>query len=144
MQFALCFDEDTIGALMDYDMVSVRDAVTLEAGLPYLRSWGQLHATGTRKLIFKELGVAGLNGLIWSSVMELDRLSALQKYFSGPGNYQRDDLKLIRWRQWWAYSSRCFWRRARDPAVGSSALITVITDRGGLFIFLGLATLFLL
>ena len=32
----------------------------------------------------------------------------------------------------------------RDPAMGSSVLITAITDSGGFFIFLGLATLFLL
>lgn len=32
----------------------------------------------------------------------------------------------------------------KDPAVGSSVMITAITDTGGFFIFLGLATLFLL
>jgi magnesium transporter len=32
----------------------------------------------------------------------------------------------------------------RDPARGSSVLITAITDSGGFFIFLGLATLFLI
>jgi magnesium transporter len=32
----------------------------------------------------------------------------------------------------------------RDPALGSSVLITATTDSGGFFIFLGLATLFLL
>jgi magnesium transporter len=32
----------------------------------------------------------------------------------------------------------------RDPAVGSSVLITAITDSGGFFIFLGLATLILM
>ena len=32
----------------------------------------------------------------------------------------------------------------RDPAVGSSVLITACTDSGGFFIFLGLATLFLM
>jgi magnesium transporter len=32
----------------------------------------------------------------------------------------------------------------RDPAQGSSVLITAITDSGGFFIFLGLATLFLI
>ena len=32
----------------------------------------------------------------------------------------------------------------RDPARGSSVMITAITDSGGFFIFLGLATLFLL
>ena len=31
----------------------------------------------------------------------------------------------------------------RDPALGASVMITAITDTGGFFIFLGLATLFL-
>jgi magnesium transporter len=31
----------------------------------------------------------------------------------------------------------------RDPAVGASVMITAVTDSGGFFIFLGLATLFL-
>jgi magnesium transporter len=34
-------------------------------------------------------------------------------------------------------------RFERDPAVGSSVLITACTDSGGFFIFLGLATIFL-
>jgi magnesium transporter len=32
----------------------------------------------------------------------------------------------------------------RDPAVGSSVLITAVTDSGGFLIFLGLATIFLM
>ncbi len=32
----------------------------------------------------------------------------------------------------------------RDPAIGSSVMITAVTDSGGFFIFLGLATIFLL
>jgi len=35
-------------------------------------------------------------------------------------------------------------RLGQDPALGSSVLITACTDSGGFFIFLGLATLFLL
>jgi len=35
-------------------------------------------------------------------------------------------------------------RLGRDPAMGSSVMITAVTDSGGFFIFLGLATLFLL
>ena len=35
-------------------------------------------------------------------------------------------------------------RFGRDPAAGSSVMITAVTDSGGFFIFLGLATLFLL
>jgi magnesium transporter len=35
-------------------------------------------------------------------------------------------------------------RFGKDPAVGSSVLITACTDSGGFFIFLGLASVFLL
>jgi len=35
-------------------------------------------------------------------------------------------------------------KMGRDPAVGSSVLITALTDSGGFMIFLGLATIFLL
>jgi len=35
-------------------------------------------------------------------------------------------------------------RLGKDPAVGSSVLITAMTDSGGFFIFLGLATIVLL
>ena len=35
-------------------------------------------------------------------------------------------------------------KSGRDPAVGSSVLITAMTDSGGFFIFLGLATLVLI
>ena len=35
-------------------------------------------------------------------------------------------------------------RFGKDPAVGSSVLITAVTDSGGFLIFLGLATLILL
>ena len=34
-------------------------------------------------------------------------------------------------------------RFGKDPALGSSVLITALTDSGGFFIFLGLAALFL-
>jgi magnesium transporter len=35
-------------------------------------------------------------------------------------------------------------RLGRDPAVGASVMLTAITDSGGFFIFLGLATIFLI
>jgi magnesium transporter len=35
-------------------------------------------------------------------------------------------------------------RLGRDPAIGSSVLLTFTTDSMGFFIFLGLATIFLL
>jgi len=35
-------------------------------------------------------------------------------------------------------------RLGRDPAMGASVMITAVTDSGGFFIFLGLATIFLM
>jgi magnesium transporter len=35
-------------------------------------------------------------------------------------------------------------RLGADPAIGGSVMVTALTDSGGFFIFLGLATLFLL
>ena len=35
-------------------------------------------------------------------------------------------------------------KMGRDPALGSSVLITAVTDSGGFLIFLGMATIFLL
>ncbi len=35
-------------------------------------------------------------------------------------------------------------RLGRDPAMGASVMITAMTESGGFFIFLGLATIFLL
>jgi len=42
LQSALAFPEDTVGALMDYDMVTIREDVTLEVTLRYLRRLGDL------------------------------------------------------------------------------------------------------
>ena len=35
-------------------------------------------------------------------------------------------------------------KMGRDPAMGASVMITAMTDSGGFFIFLGLATIFLI
>ena len=44
---------------------------------------------------------------------------------------------------WWPFAVLLL-RLGRDPAMGSSVMITAMTDSGGFFIFLGLATLFLM
>jgi len=105
---------------------------------------GQLSAESMRKLFAKEIGVALINGLMWGGLLGLVAwllyrnlplalvmtaamaLNLLLASIAGVGiPYARHKL-------------------GRDPALGSSVLITAITDSGGFFIFLGLATLFLL
>lgn len=42
LQSALAYDEETVGALMDFDMVMIRADITLEVVLRYLRRLGEL------------------------------------------------------------------------------------------------------
>jgi len=104
---------------------------------------GQLHGAYWAKLLAKEVGVALLNGAIWGSL-----LGAIAYAFYGNvalGGVMA--LAMILNLLLAAFMGVTIpWLRARfgrDPAVGSSVLITACTDSGGFFIFLGLATLFL-
>ena len=42
LRTAMSYPEDTVGALMDFDMVTVRDDVSLEVVLRYLRRFDEL------------------------------------------------------------------------------------------------------
>src|ERR687892_639982 len=104
---------------------------------------GQIHGGYWRKLLAKEVGVALLNGTIWGTL-----LGAIAYAFYGNvalGGVMA--LAMILNLLLAALMGVAIpWLRARfgrDPAVGSSVLITACTDSGGFFIFLGLATLFL-
>src|SRR5204863_114370 len=44
LQSALSYPEGTVGALMDFDVVSIRDDVTVEVALRYLRRYDELPA----------------------------------------------------------------------------------------------------
>ncbi|HKX38240.1 MAG TPA: magnesium transporter [Burkholderiales bacterium] len=104
---------------------------------------GQLHGAYWAKLLAKEVGVALLNGAIWGSL-----LGAIAYAFYGNvalGGVMA--LAMVLNLLLAAFMGVTIpWLRARfgrDPAVGSSVLINACTDSGGFFIFLGLATLFL-
>jgi len=104
---------------------------------------GQIGMDSARKLFIKEMTIALINGLVWGSVVGV---VAWLFYGNIPLSIvmmAAMTLNLLlaavagvliplgrRWLQ-------------RDPAVGSSVLITALTDSGGFFIFLGLATMFL-
>ncbi len=107
---------------------------------------GQVTAKNAPRVFAKEFGIAGLNGLVWGSVA---------------GAFA-----------WWLYSDTShgamlgftmmlaillnlllgaligivvplvLQKLGRDPAIGSSVLLTFSTDSMGFFLFLGLATLF--
>src|SRR5687767_5357111 len=104
---------------------------------------GQIQRPYWTKLLGKEIGVALLNGVVWGTL-----LGAMAYLFYGSvalGGVMALAM-LLNLMLAAAMGVAIPWMRARrgkDPAPGSSVLITAVTDAGGFFIFLGLATLFL-
>ncbi len=105
---------------------------------------GQISAYNMRPLITKELGVALLNGLLWGSVMGFIAYLLYGSYNLGLVMMIAMTLNLLLASVMGVIIPLFMTRFGRDPAVGSSVLITAMTDSGGFFIFLGLATIFLL
>ena len=104
---------------------------------------GQITATNARKLFAKEIGVSALNGVIWGSVVGLFAFLIYHSWQLGVVMTSAMVLNLLLAAVMGVTVPLVMQRLGRDPAVGSSVMITAITDSGGFFIFLGLATIFL-
>jgi magnesium transporter len=107
---------------------------------------GQVTDANAKRLILKELAIAGLNGLMWGSIAGL---AAWGLYHDTPQGIVLGGLMLLAMMLNLLVGALIgmavpltLQRIGRDPAMGSSVLLTFITDSMGFFIFLGLATLF--
>lgn len=105
---------------------------------------GQISNSQARRLLRKEQGVALVNGLIWGSVMGLLSYFLYRNLGIGLVMVAAMTLNLLLAATVGVLIPVLMQKSGRDPALGSSVLITAVTDSGGFFIFLGLATLFLL
>jgi magnesium transporter len=105
---------------------------------------GQVTPEHARKLIRKELTVALLNGLVWGGVMGVIAMLLYRQVSLGLVMVLAMTLNLMLAAVMGVLIPITMMRFGRDPAVGSSVMITAVTDSGGFFIFLGLATVFLL
>jgi len=105
---------------------------------------GQIQSGYWTKLIGKELGVATLNGVVWGSLLGAAAYLLYGKVALGGVMALAMLLTLLLAAGMGVAIPYLRARFGQDPAVGSSVLITACTDSGGFFIFLGLATLFLL
>ncbi|SDU17600.1 magnesium transporter [Halopseudomonas salegens] len=105
---------------------------------------GQVQVAHGKRLLKKEIGVALVNGLFWGFVLSL---IAYLLYGNAPLSIVLMSAMVLNMLLA-AMMGVCIpllrVRFGRDPALGSSVMITSITDSGGFFIFLGLATIFLL
>jgi len=104
---------------------------------------GQISAVNARKLFAKEIGVSALNGLIWGGVVGLFAFLIYHNWQLGAVMTGAMVLSLLLAAVMGVTVPLVLQKLGRDPALGSSVMITAITDSGGFFIFLGLATLFL-
>ena len=105
---------------------------------------GQVNFTNIQRLIYKELGVALLNGILWGSVLGVFAFILYENIYLGFVMTGAMILNLLLSAVMGVMIPLLLSKFGRDPAVGSSILITAMTDSGGFFIFLGLATLVLL
>ncbi|MGN6656960.1 MAG: magnesium transporter [Rhodanobacter sp.] len=104
----------------------------------------QISADSARRLWRKEMAVALLNGLVWGGVIGIVAWLLYDSASLGLVMTAAMTLNLLLAAFAGVGIPMCMTRFGRDPALGSSVLITAMTDSGGLVIFLGLATLFLL
>ncbi len=95
-------------------------------------------------LILREMGVALINGVVWGGLMGCITWWLYGDPALGGVMMLAMVLNLLMAALMGVLIPMLMIRLGRDPAVGSSVMITAITDTGGFFIFLGLATLFLL
>jgi len=104
----------------------------------------QVTFSNLRLLMFKEIGVALVNGILWGSVLGLFAYLLYGNILLGYVMTAAMILNLILSAIMGVMIPLVLNRLGKDPAVGSSVLITAMTDSGGFFIFLGLATVVLL
>jgi len=105
---------------------------------------GQVSFNNLQRLLKKELGVALLNGILWGGVVGIFAYLLYGNIKLGMVMTAAMILNLLLSAIMGVMIPLIMNRFGRDPAVGSSILITAMTDSGGFFIFLGLATIVLI
>lgn len=107
---------------------------------------GQVTGNNARRLMYKEIGVAVANGVVWGSIAGF---FAYLLYMDTPHGlllgivmFLAMVLNMLVGALVGLAVPVALRRLGRDPAIGGSVLLTFTTDSGGFFIFLGLATLF--
>ena len=105
---------------------------------------GQIASHNMQSLMKKELGVALMNGVFWGGILGLIAFALYGNYKLGMVMMSAMTLNLLLAAVMGVMIPLLMTKFGRDPAVGSSVLITAVTDSGGFFIFLGLATIFLI
>ncbi len=105
---------------------------------------GLINRDNAMRLLVKELGISLLNGAVWGGVMGVVTYLLYGNVGLGAVMALAMLLNLTVAALAGFLAPTLIDRLGRDPAFGTAVLITFITDSMGFFIFLGLATMFLL
>nr|MBP7661836.1 magnesium transporter [Burkholderiaceae bacterium] len=107
---------------------------------------GQVNASNARRLVAKELSIAALNGIVWGGIAGAFAWWLYNDTPQGVTLGLTMTLAMILNLLVGAMIAMAvplgLERLGRDPALGSSVLLTFTTDSMGFFIFLGLASIF--
>lgn len=104
----------------------------------------QVQPASATKLLAKEVGVSLVNGVVWGGLVGVLAFWLYGSAWLGVVMTGAMVLNLVLAAVMGVMIPLLMHRLGRDPAVGSSVMITAVTDSGGFFIFLGLASVFLL
>ena len=104
---------------------------------------GQINPANARQLLVKELAISMLNGLVWGGIAGGFAYLLYESVALGLVITGAMLLNLMLGALVGMLIPLTLQKLGRDPATGSSVLLTAITVSGGYFIFLGLATVFL-
>ena len=104
---------------------------------------GQVSPANAKRLLLKELGISVLNGVFWGGVLGLVAWLLYRNVALGGVMALAMLLNLVVAALAGIFIPLAMERFGRDPAIGSSVFLTFVTDSMGFFIFLGLATIFL-
>jgi magnesium transporter len=104
----------------------------------------QVSTGNTARLVRKELGVSLINGILWGGVIGGVAYYLYDSWSLGVVMTAAMTLNLLLAALMGVLIPMTLARLGRDPAMGASVMITAMTDSGGFFIFLGLASIFLL
>jgi magnesium transporter len=103
----------------------------------------QIDGRNARYLVLKEMGVSLANGALWGSIMGLVTWALYGDTHLGMVMTVAMVLNMLLAALIGIAIPLGLGALGRDPAMGSSIILTFVTDAGGFFIFLGLASLVL-
>jgi len=106
-------------------------------------AFDRIRTSGAGRVMMKELTISVLNGTVWGGVIGLIALVLYGSPQLGLVMTAAVILNLIMAAAAGVTIPVALHAAGRDPAHGSSVLLTFLTDAMGFFLFLGLATIFL-